>query len=154
MVPASAGDPARALRERIPMPDHARVTVAAEHVPAVLDALVNVYGARADVLAEAAGRPDSARLQDARAALLDADGALDALGWEPGPRLGAAELSGSPRLVADVLTAAVTEGAARFDGAIGAYGRGAAGLDELGAAHAQLGALLALFTEHEGEQAV
>jgi hypothetical protein len=136
------------------MPDHAHVTVAAEQAPEVLDALLSLYGARADALAEAAGRTDEARLRDARSALMDADAALDTFGWERGARLEAAELTGSARLVGEVLAAAVTDAAESFDSTLDAYAGGRAGLPEVEAAHGRLSALLALFLAHEADAQV
>ena len=131
------------------MPDHAQVTVAAEHATAVLEALLSLYGARADALAEAAGRTDQARLQEARAAFLDADAALDLFGWTRGPRLETAELTGSPRLVGEVLAAAVTDAAEQFEAALDDYAGARAALADVESAHGRLGALLALFVAHE-----
>ena len=136
------------------MSDHAHVTVAADEAPAVLEALLSVYGARADALAELAGRTEPERLQEARAALLDADGALETFGWSRGARLGPADLTGSSQLVGEVLAAAVGDAAERFDGALEAYAQGHAGLDDLEQAHARLTALLALFLAHEREASV
>jgi hypothetical protein len=119
----------------------------------VLEALLSLYGARADALAEAAGRTDAARLQDARSALLDADAALDAFGWAHGPRLDAAELEGSPALVGEVLGVAVADAAESLEQALESYGRGEATLADLAHAQARLGALLELFAAHEREHA-
>lgn len=136
------------------MPDHAQVSVGADHAPAVLEALLNLYGARADALAEAAGRTDAARLQDARRALMDADGALDAFGWARGPRLDTAELEGPADLVGEVLGTAVADATEQLERTLEEYGRGAATLAGVMAAVAQLNALLGLFAAHEREHAV
>ena len=136
------------------MPDHAHVSVRAEHAPAVTEALLSLYGARADALAEAAGRTDAARLQEARAALMDADAALDAFGWNRGPRLDAAELEGPPALVGEVLGIAAADAAELLDGSLEAYGRGEASLAGLAEARARLDAVLELFAAHEREHAV
>ena len=136
------------------MPDHAQVTVDAEEAPAVLEALLSLYGARADALAELAGRTDAGRLQEARAALLDADAALDTFGWERGDRLAPAELSGPPRLVGEVLATAVADAAELFDAVLEAYGRGHATLVQLRDAHEALTRLLAMFAAHESEHEI
>src|SRR5256885_16204572 len=133
------------------MSDHAEVVVGAGQFPAVREALLRVYAERAEARAETAGRTDPDRLADARAALLDADAALEALGavaLEPG------ELSGTVRLVGDVLVAAVSEAAVRLGGELEAYGHGVAALPDVEAAHARLGALLALFAAHQPEHPV
>src|SRR4051794_20707 len=136
------------------MPDHAHVSVRAEDAPAVLEALLSLYGARADALAEAAGRTDAARLQEARAALMDADAALDAFGWARGERLDPAELDGPPQLVGEVLATAVADAAETFERALESYGRGEETLPGLAGTQAQLAALLELFAAHEREHAV
>ena len=133
------------------MPDHAHVSVRAEDAPAVLEALLSLYGARADALAEAAGRTDAARLQEARAALMDADAALDVFGWQRGERLDAAELSGPPQLVGEVLGIAAADAAESLEQALEAYARAEDTLAGLGRAHARLEAMLGLFAAHERE---
>jgi hypothetical protein len=90
----------------------------------------------------------------ARAALLDADAALETFGTHRGPRIRDAELTGSPRLVTDVLVAALSDAAERFDDALESYGRGETSLAELQRSEERLAALLALFAAHEGEHAV
>jgi hypothetical protein len=136
------------------MPDHAHVSVRAEDAPAVLEALLSLYGARADALAEAAGRTDSARLQEARNALMDADAALDAFGWQRGERLDAAELSGPAQLVGEVLAIAASDAAESLEQALEAYGRAEETLGGLGRAEARLDAVLGLFAAHEREHTV
>jgi hypothetical protein len=130
------------------------MTVAAEHAPAVLEALLGLYGARADALAVAAGRTDPTRLQDARAALLDADTALDAYGWAPGPRLAAAELERPPGLVGEALGIAAADAAESLERELERYGRGEAPLTALAEAQDRLAALLGLFAAHERDHAV
>ena len=136
------------------MPDHVHVSVRAEDAPAVLEALLSLYGARADSLAEAAGRTDPARLQDARTALMDADAALDAFGWEPGAQLGPAELAGPSGLVGEVLGTAVADAAETLERVLESYGRGEETLAGLAAAQERLAVLLGLFAAHEREHAV
>jgi hypothetical protein len=136
------------------MPDHAHVSVRAEHAPAVLEALLSLYGARADALAEAAGRTDAARLQDARTALMDADAALDTFGWARGPRLEAAELDGPAQLVGEVLATAVGDAAESLERALESYGRGDETLAGVTDAQATLAALLELFAAHEREHTI
>jgi hypothetical protein len=136
------------------MPDHAHVSVRAEDAPAVLEALLSLYGARADALAEAAGRTDAARLQEARDSLMDADATLDAFGWARGPRLDPAELDGPAPLVGEVLGIAAADATESLDQALEAYGRAEATLAAVAEAHARVAALLELFAAHEREHAV
>jgi hypothetical protein len=136
------------------MPVHAHVSVRAEDAPAVLEALLALYGARADALAEAAGRTDADLLQDARTALMDADAALDAFGWDRGLRLHAADLVGSPLLVGEVLGTAAADATESLERTLESYGRGEATLTGLATVQRQLIALLELFAAHEREHAV
>ncbi len=136
------------------MPHHARVTVPSEHTAAVADGLLAVYSARAFALAEYAERTDAQKLQDCRASLADADSALDVFGWDRGPRLDSAELTGTSRLVGEVLSCAVVDASQSFDAAFGEYSRGEVPLPVVAEASRQLGALLALFVAFEREQEV
>src|SRR3954447_6610582 len=109
------------------MPHHVELTVPPEHAPAVHEALLSVYGQAAAALSDAAGGNDPGRLQDARAALFDADGALSP--FDAGPVLHGVVLGGSPLLVHLVLAAAVEDAAGTFSLRLGAYQRGEATLD-------------------------
>ena len=136
------------------MPHHAHVTVPAEHAAAVADALLAVYSARAYALAEYAERPDAQKLQDCRAALGDAEEALEAFGWDRQPRFAAAELTGTAALVGEVLACAVVDAGQAFGAMFGDYGRGEASLPAVEAAGTRVGALLRLFVAYEEEQAL
>ncbi len=136
------------------MPHHARVTVPAEDAASVADALLAVYSARAYAVAEYAERPDAQKLQDCRAALADAEAALEVLGWDRGPRLTEVELTGTGALVGEVLSCAVADASQAFGAVFDEYGRGAAALPAVEQVAARLAALLRLFVSFEVEQAV
>lgn len=136
------------------MPHHAHVTVPAEHAAAVADALLAVYSARAYAVAEYAERPEVQKLQDCRAALADAEAALEVFGWDRKPRFAAVELTGTSALVGEVLSCAVVDAAQAFGTVFGEYGRGAAPLAAVEAAGARLGALLRLFVGYEERESL
>ena len=78
----------------------------------VLEALVTTYAVKADALAAAAGayqgtREPLAVVNDARRELAEAEDALEAVGWRPGPPGGDFELAGPAGLVREVLYAAL-----------------------------------------------
>jgi len=136
------------------MSHHAHVTVPAEHSAAVADALLAVYSARAYAVAEYAERPDARKLQDCRAALADAEAALEVVGWDREPRFADVELTGTSALVGEVLSCAVVDAAQAFGAVFGEYGRGEEPLAAVEAAGTRLGALLRLFVGYEAEQTV
>jgi hypothetical protein len=132
------------------MPHHVELTVPPEHAPAVQEALLSVYGQAAAALSDAAGGNDPDRLEEARDAFRDADGAVDtfAPGLEP-PALG-----GSPLLVHLVLGAAVEDAAGTFALRLGEYLRGETTLDAVGAALDALAGLFTLFARMERRESV
>ena len=136
------------------MSHHARVTVPAEHTAAVADALLAVYSARAFALAEYAERPDARKLQDCRAALADAESALEVFGWERRSHLDAAELTGTSALVGEVLSCAVVDATQALGAAFGEYGLGEERLPAVEQAGTRLAALLRLFVAFEEEQSL
>jgi hypothetical protein len=134
------------------MPHHVELTVPPEHTPAVHEALLSVYGQAAATLSDAAGRSDPDRLQEARAALLDADRAL--AGFDAAPRIDAVDLAGSPLLVHLVLGAAVEDAAGTFARDLGEYQRGEATLDGVAGALDALAGLFDLFARMERRESV
>jgi hypothetical protein len=91
---------------------HRSVRVPAAQAAAVLEALVTTYAVKADALASAAGAYQATReplavVSDARRELAEAEDALEAVGWRPGPPGGDFDLAGPAGLVREVLYAAL-----------------------------------------------
>jgi hypothetical protein len=91
---------------------HRSVRVPAAQAAAVLEALVTTYAVKADALAAAAGAYQDTReplvvVNDARRELAEAEDALEAVGWRPGPPSGDFDLVGQAGLVREVLYAAL-----------------------------------------------
>jgi hypothetical protein len=140
------------------MNDFACVTIPGDHVDGVTETVLGLYGAHAELVGATAlafleGGDELAELEHARGELHAIEGVLTDLGW-PRPRpSGAVELVGPPRLLRELMRAAVLDAA---NGVVAAVSRYEAGREELPAVrHAvdAVAALFALFASFEADHA-
>lgn len=134
------------------MTSHNSVRVPAAQAAAIVDASIATYARKAEVLAAAtrayrAVREPLATVVDARRDVIEAEGTLDALGWEPGA--GDLELAGSTGAVREVLYTAMVAAADQARTACREYERGRIDRAALSAAVADVGALHELFAALE-----
>jgi hypothetical protein len=131
---------------------HRSVSVPAAQAPVVLEAMITTYAVKADALATAAGTAPLTAVHDARRELAEVEDALDAVGWEAGPR--GLELTGPSGLVREVLYAALLAVVEACGERCREYEAGRVGRDGLAAAIADVGAVHALFAALEAADAL
>jgi hypothetical protein len=136
---------------------HRSIRVPAAQAAAVLEALVTTYAVKADALAAAAGAYQDAReplavVNDARRELAEAEDALEALGWRPGPPGGDLELAGPAGLVREVLYGALLGAAEAVGERCRDYEAGRADDTALATAVADVAALHRLFAALEAAE--
>jgi len=129
------------------MNDIAYVTIPADHVEGVIETALGLYGARAEALGATAlafldGGDDLAELEHARGELRAIEDALADLGWPRGDRAGPVEVVGPPRVLRDVIRAALLDAA---NGVVTVVGRYEAGREELPAVQRAVEAVPALY---------
>jgi hypothetical protein len=137
---------------------HHSVRVPAAQAPGILDALIGAYARRADRLAAAVrayrdGGEPLATLEDARRDVIEAEDALDAVGWDLGARGAELELAGPAGDVREVLYAALLAAADAARAACRDYERGRIDRAALTAAVAHVAAMHDLFAGIEGADA-
>jgi hypothetical protein len=129
------------------MNDIAYVTIPADHVEGVTETVLGLYGARAEALGASAlafldGGDDVAELEHARGELRAIEDALADLGWPRGDRAGPVEVVGPPRVLRDVIRAALLDAA---NGVVTVVSRYEAGREELPAVRRAVEAVPALY---------
>jgi hypothetical protein len=142
------------MAERIEMARVATVTVPAQQVTAVLEALLTLYEVKAEALSFATTdyqkEPRTLpALQERQRELADVEAMIGRIGWEPRERLGGAELAGSPALVREALLGALVHAAEAASAACHVYESGAAELESIRTALDDAGRLLDLFAAFE-----
>lgn len=136
------------------MPRHSHTLVPASQAAGVFRALLAVYGSRADAVADAAAGREGAVLDEARAAFVDADSTMEAYGWDEGPRLEPAELTGPSSLVGDALQTALIDAVEQLATLLDEYHAARASLADLRNAVRDVDERLALFEAHEAREAM
>ena len=136
------------------MARHHTVRVPAAQAARVLDALVAAYARKADALGAAArayraDREPLAAVVDARREVIDAEAALDAIGWELGDRTAELELAGPAGAVREILYTALLAAAEAARTACRDYERGRLDRAALAAAVAGVTGLHGLFAALE-----
>jgi hypothetical protein len=134
------------------------VRIPAPQAAAIVDSLLAAYARRVDGLAAAARsyrrtREPLAAVEEARREVIETEGALDAIGWERGPRRAEIELAGPPGEVRDVLYEALVAAADAARAACRAYERGRIDRVALAAAVADVTALHERFAALEDADA-
>jgi hypothetical protein len=136
------------------MNDVACVTIPGEQVEAVTETVLGLYGAHAEALGATAlafldGDDELAEVEHARGELRELEDALADLGWPRPERFGPVELVGSPRLLRELMRAALLDAANGVVAAVSRYEAGRAELPALRRAVEAVPALHALFAGFE-----
>lgn len=129
------------------MDDVTCVTIPGEQVEGVTETVLGLYGAHAEALGATAlafldGSDELAELEHARGELRAIEDALADLGWPRPQRGGPVELVGSPRLLRELMRAALLDAA---NGVVAAVSRYEAGREELPALRRAVDAVPALY---------
>jgi hypothetical protein len=140
------------------MNDVACVTISGDQVEAVTETVLGLYGAHAEALGATAlafldGDDELAEVEHARRELRELEDVLADLGWPRPERLGPIELVGSPRLLRELMRAALVDAANGVVAAVSRYEAGRAELPALGQAVDAVPALYALFAGFEVDHA-
>jgi hypothetical protein len=140
------------------MNDVACVTIPGDQVEAVTETVLGVYGAHAEALGATAlafldGDDELAEVEHARGELRELEDALADLGWPRPERAGPVELVGSPRLLRELMRAALLDAATSVVAAVIQYEAGRAELPALRSAVDAVPALYALFEGFEVDHA-
>jgi hypothetical protein len=135
------------VSERNVMNDIAYVTIPADHVEAVTEAVLGLYGARAEALGATAlafldGSDDLAELEHARGELRAIEDALADLGWPRADRAGPVEVVGPPRVLRELIRAALLDAA---NAVVAVVSRYEAGREELPAVRRAVDAVPVLY---------
>jgi hypothetical protein len=131
-----------------------RVTVPAARTATIVDALVATYARALEQLAASVrayrdDREPLAAVEEARRDAIEAEGMLDAAGWERGPRLTDLEVAGPTGTVREALYVALVASADAARTACRAYERGKIDRTALAAAVADVVGLHDLFAALE-----
>jgi hypothetical protein len=134
------------------MREFACLTIPEDHVAGVTATLLGLYGAHAEALGATAlafldGSDELAELEHARGELRAIENALADVGWPRGPGDGPVELAGPPRMLREVIRAALLDAA---DGVVETVGRYEAGREDLPAVRLAVEAVPALFEVFAG----
>jgi hypothetical protein len=129
------------------MNDIACVTIPEDHVELVAETVLGLYGAHAEALGATAlafldGSDELAELEHARGELRAIEDALTDLGWPRSASAGPVELVGPPRLLRELIRAALLDAA---NGVVAAISRYEAGREELPALQRAVEAVPALY---------
>jgi hypothetical protein len=134
------------------MNDVACVTIPGDQVEAVTETVLGLYGAHAEALGATAlafldGDDELAEVEHAREELRELEDALADLGWPRPEQLGPVELVGSPRLLRELMRAALVDAA---NGVVAVVSRYEAGRAELPAVRHAVDAVPALYALFAG----
>jgi hypothetical protein len=129
------------------MNDIACVTIPADHVEGVTQTVLSLYGAHAEALGATAlafveGGDELDEVEHARAELRAIEDVLADLGWPRGPRSSAVEVVGPPRVVRELIRAALLDAA---NAVVSVLSRYEAGREELPAVRRAVEAVPALY---------
>jgi hypothetical protein len=140
------------------MDDVACVTIPGDQVEGVTETVLGLYGAHAEALGATAlayldGDDELAEVEHARGELRALEDALADLGWPRPERQGRDELVGSPRLLRELMRAALVDAANGVVAAVARYEAGRAELPALRRAVDAVSARYALFAGFEVDHA-
>jgi hypothetical protein len=140
------------------MDDIASVSIPGNHVDAVTETVLGLFGARAEALGATAlafveGGDELAELEHARSELHAIEGALTDLGWPRRERGGPTEIVGPPMLVREIVRMALVDAANGVVAEVSGYEAGRAELPALRRAVDAVPAMYALFASFEADDA-